>query len=95
MRFSDAIELYVADMRRYGRINSDRTEASYRHRFYAHGEDLRNRDPRTTGRDDIKRTLRRWKYPNTQRNAHAILISFYDWTMEEGIRKDNPARQVR
>lgn len=33
--------------------------------------------------------------PNTQRKAHAILVSFYDWTMEEGIRKDNPARQVR
>jgi site-specific recombinase XerD len=28
-------------------------------------------------------------------NAHAILTSFYDWTMQEGIRRDNPARQVR
>jgi hypothetical protein len=28
MRLSDAIELYVADMRRCGRINADRTEQS-------------------------------------------------------------------
>lgn len=95
MKFSQAIELYVKDMRRYGRINSDRTEHSYRHRLYVHGEDIRNRDPRTVGRNDIKRTLGRWANPNTQRNAHAILISFYDWSMEEGLRKDNPARQVR
>jgi len=95
MRFDRAVEVYVADMRRYGRINSDRTENSYRDRLYVHGEDIRNRDPRTTGRNDIKRTLERWPHPNTQRNAHAILISFYDWAMEEGIRKDNPARQVR
>lgn len=95
MKFSQAIELYVADMRRYGRINSDRTEDSYRHRLYKHGEDIANRDPRTVGRNDIKRTLSRWESANTQRNAHAILISFYDWSMEEGIRKDNPARQVR
>jgi integrase/recombinase XerC len=95
MKFSQAIELYVKDMRRYGRINSDRTEDSYRHRLYKHGEDIGNRDPRTVGRNDIKRTLSRWEAANTQRNAHAILISFYDWSMEEGLRKDNPARQVR
>jgi integrase len=95
MKFSQAIEIYVADMRRYGRINSDRTERSYRARLYVHGEDIGNRDPRTAGRNDIKRTLERWPHPNTQRNAHAILISFYDWAMEEGVRKDNPARQVR
>jgi len=48
-------------------------------------------EPSTNGRVlGPKPTLR-----NTQRNAHAILISFYDWTMEEGIGKDNPARQVR
>lgn len=95
MKFSEAIELYVADMRRYGRINSDRTELGYRDRLNKHGADMRNRDPRTTGRNDVKRTLSRWPHPNTQRAAHAILISFYDWSMEEGIRKDNPARQVR
>ncbi len=95
MRWADAIELYVADMRRYGRMNSDRTENSYRSRLYVLGEDIGNRDPRTVGRDEIKRTLSRWEAPNTQRNAHAIFISFFDWAMEEGMRKDNPARQVR
>jgi integrase/recombinase XerC len=95
MKFSEAVDLYIVDRRRYGRINSDRTEASYRARLYAHGEDVGNRDPRTVSRPDIKRTLERWPYPNTQLNAHNILISFYDWAMEEGMRKDNPARQVR
>jgi integrase/recombinase XerC len=95
MSFSRAIDLYLSDMRGYGRINSDKSELSYRTRLYSHGEDIGNRDPRTTGRNDVKRTLSRWSHPNTQRNAHAILISFYDWCMEEGIRKDNPARQVR
>jgi integrase len=95
MTFDQAVEVYARDMRRYGRINSDRTERSYRARLADHGRDVGNRDPRTVGRSDVKRTLGRWPHPNTQRNAHAILISFYDWTMEEGIRKDNPARQVR
>ena len=27
--------------------------------------------------------------------GRAILVSFYDWAMEEGVRKDNPARQTR
>lgn len=95
MKFDAAIDRYIEDMRRYGRINSGRTEHSYYSRLRAHSDDVGNRDPRTVGRTDIKRTLGRWPYPNTQRNAHSILISFYDWAMEEGIRKDNPARQVR
>ena len=28
-------------------------------------------------------------------NRHSVLISFYDWLLQEGHRKDNPARQVR
>jgi integrase len=95
MNFAQATELYVKDMRRYGRINSDRTEHSYRHRLACLQTDIGNRDPRTVGRNDIKRSLSRWDNPNTQRNAHAIFISFFDWSMEEGLRKDNPARQVR
>ena len=78
MQFARAIDLYLADMRRYGRINSDKSELSYRARLDCHGSDIGNRDPRTSGRNDIKRTLSRWDHPNTQRNAHAILISFYD-----------------
>jgi hypothetical protein len=59
MKFSEAVELYVADMRRYSRINSNRTELGYRDRLYKHGEDMGNRDPGTTARSDIKRTLSR------------------------------------
>jgi integrase len=95
VRFDYAIDRYIEDMRRLGRINSDRTEHSYSSYLMAHAEDVGNRDPRTTGRNDVKRTLARWPHPNTQRGAHAAITSFYDWTMEEDIRKDNPGRQVR
>lgn len=95
MKFTAAIDEYLADMRSQGRINSPRTERSYYARLLMHADDVANRDPRKTGRADIKRTLRRWDHPNTQANVRAILVSFYDWAMEEGIRKDNPARQVR
>ena len=54
-----------------------------------------NRDPAYVGREDVKRTLRRWPHPNTQRKNRAVLVSFYDWAMEEGYRRDNPARQTR
>ncbi len=95
MKFTAAIDEYLADMKAQGRINSPRTERSYFSRLAMHADDVSNRDPRATGRQDVKRTLRRWSHPNTQANARAILVSFYDWTMEEGIRPDNPARQVR
>lgn len=95
MRFSEAIDLYIDDMRRYGRLNSDRSEDAYRRTLYVHGEDIGNKDPRVIGRNQIKTTLARWSHPNSQRRGHAVLISFYDWAMEEGLRKDNPARQVR
>jgi integrase len=95
VKFNAAIELYVRDMRSQGRITSDATERSYRSILDRHNEDLTNRDPRYAGREDVKRTLRRWAHPNTQRVNRAVLVSFYDWTMEEGIRKDNPARQTR
>lgn len=95
MKFSQAIDQYIRDMRMYGRINSDATETAYRSRLDAHCDDVNNRDPRKTGREDVKTTLRRWNHPNTQRTAHAILTSFYDWCMEEGLRDTNPSRQVR
>jgi integrase/recombinase XerC len=44
---------------------------------------------------DVKRTLAHWTNPNTQRVGRAVLVGFYDWTMEEGYRKDNPGRQTR
>lgn len=95
MKLSDAIEQYLIDQRSCGRISSDRSAESYRRILDIHRRDVGNRDPRTIGREDVKRTLARWSYPNTQHNTRAILVSFYDWTLEEGIRKDNPARQTR
>lgn len=95
MRFSTAIDHYVADMRSQGRLNSTSSERGYRQVLDAHAADVTNRDPRTIGREQVKTTLRRWANPNTQRKARSVLVSFYDWAMEEGIRKDNPARQTR
>lgn len=95
MKFARAIDLYIADMRAEGRINSPRSERSYRGALHHQCDDLHNRDPAYVGREDVKRTLRRWPHPNTQRKNRAILVSFYDWAMEEGYRRDNPARQTR
>lgn len=95
MKFSDAIDAYMADQRQYGRINSDRSEVSYRQVLDLHADDIGNRDPRTTNRDDCKRTLARWPNANTLRGRRAVLVSFYRWAVEEGIRKDNPAEQTR
>ncbi|MDP2710037.1 MAG: tyrosine-type recombinase/integrase [Solirubrobacteraceae bacterium] len=95
MRFDQAIDEFLRDKRDAGQINSDRTEVSYRGRLEWHAEDVGNRDPRYTSREDVKRTLRRWEHPNTQANARAILVSFYRWAVEEGLRKDNPAEQTR
>lgn len=95
MRFDQAIDEFLRDKRNAGQINSVRTEVSYRSRLEALGADVANRDPGYVGREDVKRTLRRWEHPNTQRHAWTVFVSFFDWSMEEGIRKDNPARQTR
>jgi site-specific recombinase XerD len=94
MRFDVAIDEYVADMQAQGRMNSAATERDYRLVLYAHADDVDNRDPRYTGRDDVKLTLRRWLHPNSHRKNRSILISFYDWMVEEGKRPHNPARQT-
>lgn len=97
MRFDKAIDLFIADMRAQGRMRSQHTETSYRTTLEMHALDVSNRDPSKTGRLDAKRTLSRWDpplSPETRNQRHAVLRRFYDWTMEEGIRKDNPARQV-
>jgi integrase len=95
VRFDVAIDEYVADMWSQGRFNSPASERNYRLVLYAHAEDVDNRDPRYTNREDIKRTLRRWPHPNSQRTSRSKLISFYDWLVEEGRRPHNPARQTR
>lgn len=95
MTFRQAIDQFIEDQRSSGRINSPRTERSYKHTLWLHAEDVDNRSPHTTNRQDVKRTLRRWPHPNTQRTCRSILVSFYRWTVEEGIRQNNPAEQTR
>lgn len=95
MKFDVAIDRFEADMIAEGRMRSLHTQSAYRTKLTLHAQDVGNRDPSKTGRNDVKRTLERWPHPNSRNQAHAILRSFYDWAMEEGIRKDNPARQVR
>jgi integrase len=95
MKFSTAIDRFERDMRSQGRLNSPSSVRAYRASLLCHAEDVANRDPRYTAREDIKRTLARWPNPNSQRTRRAQLVSFYDWLMEEGYRKDNPARQTR
>jgi len=94
MRFDVAVDQYLTDMRSQGRLSSARSALSYRGTLEKHGEDVGNRDPANVSRDDVKRTLRRWSHPNTQRTNRSVLISFYTWCEEEGIRRDNPARQT-
>lgn len=95
MTFRQAIDLYLQDQRSAGRINSPETEKNYLHALWAHADDVDNRSPHTTNRDDVKRTLRRWQNPNSQRTRRSVLISFYRWCVEEGIRPNNPAEQTR
>jgi site-specific recombinase XerD len=95
MNFSRAVDAFVADMKSQGRLNSASSERGYRSTLDAHAIDVGNRDPNYVGRADVKRTLRRWSNPNTQATNRSKLVSFYDWAMEEGLRKDNPARQTR
>jgi site-specific recombinase XerD len=94
MRFDEAVDRYIADMRTQGRLNSPSSERGYRSTLEAHGEDVGNRDPAYVGREDVKRTLTRWPNPDTQGTNRSKLVSFYDWPMGEGLRKENPARQT-
>src|ERR1039458_2689108 len=95
MNLMQAVDRYLADMKAQGRLNSAASERGYRSTLGAHAEGVGNRDPAYVGREDVKRTLRRWRHPNTQGTNRSKLVSFYDWAMEEGLRKDNPARQTR
>jgi site-specific recombinase XerD len=95
MSFDQAAELFIADMRVIGRLRTDRSAHEYRRSILQHAADAGTADPRVATRDDVKRTLRRWRHPNTQRRRRSMLVSFYDWMVEEGLRPDNPARQTR
>lgn len=105
MKWNDAIHEFLQDMEAQGRLNSAGSVRAYSDTLNWHRDDVRGglvpghrkfEEKRTqlTGRNDVKRTLQRWKHPNTQSHRHSILQRFYDWCMEEGYRKDNPARQV-
>ena len=93
--FETAVDLYLADMQVYGRLTTERSRTEYRRTLRRHADDAEGRGPSATTRDDVKATLRRWTHPNTQRRMRSMLVSFYDWLVEEGLRSDNPARQIR
>lgn len=95
LEFVAMIDDYVSDMRAFGRLSTDRSVQEYRRVLLSHGDDAAGDDPTATTRDDVKRTLRRWNHPNTQRRRRSVLVSFYDWLVEEGHRLDNPARRTR
>jgi site-specific recombinase XerD len=96
VRFYDAIDVYVADMKAEGRFSaSGRSERGYRSTLDAHAKDVGNRDPRYVNVDDVKRTLGRWANPNTRSVNRAKLKSFYAWCVWEEIRKDNPVDGTR
>lgn len=95
MRLTAAVDQFCEDMWAEGRFNSQLTERSYRDTLGRHADDVGNRDPSKTNRDDVTVTLRRWRQPNTRSVHRSHLVSFYDWALETGIRKDNPARQTR
>lgn len=93
--FGAAVDAYIRDQRQFGRMNGKNSDLRYRAVLRLHHEDIgARRGPLRTDREDVKRTLARWR-GNSQYNAHSVLISFYDWAMQEGLRKDNPARMVR
>jgi site-specific recombinase XerD len=93
--FERAVELFLEDMVALGRLNTQRSVAEYRRTVRKHADDAGGAHPDATTRDEIKTTLRRWSHPNTKRRKRTMLVSFYDWTVEEGFRPDNPARQIR
>lgn len=95
MRFDQAVDMYLEEMRAEGRINSAHSEASYRSRLDILCEAVGNRDPRTVGMAEIARTLSRWPNPSTGQHARSVYVSFFDWAMHNEIRKDNPARATR
>jgi len=94
MKFGRAVDLFIADWRSEGRINSPLTERIYRGKLDHLTETVDNRDPAKVGANDLKRALGRWD-GESRRQAHAIYRSFFRWAMTEDIRDNNPADKVR
>lgn len=95
MRLSKAIDPYVADLKREGRMRSNHTEAAYRSKLAQFVQDTDNAHVDEINRGHVKTFLAHWPNANSQRQAHAILASFFQWAMVEGHRETNPAEQVR
>lgn len=96
LTFGDAIDSYIRDQRDFGRLRSINSVRGYESILRRHHEDMGRRSPLGTNREDIKRTLKRWNpATNSQYHGHSVMISFYEWMVQEGLRKDNPARQLR
>jgi integrase/recombinase XerD len=95
VRFDAAIDQYLDDMQMQGRLNTPESLQQYCAKLEMHAEDAGDRGPARVGREDVKRTLARWPNRNTRSSNRAILVSFYDWMVQEGYRRDNPARQTR
>ena len=92
--FPSSVERFLYDARGLGRLTTERSVAEYRRTVLRHAAATAT-TPCLTDREDVKETLRQWDHPNTQRRKRSMLVSFYDWMVEEGLRPDNPARQVR
>jgi integrase/recombinase XerD len=93
VRFAQAIDRFLDDMRVAGRITSRSSERAYTDVLSWHEQDAETADVRKTTREDVRRTLKRWS-GNTQATRHSILAAFYRWLVQEGYRKDNPADQL-
>src|SRR5689334_16918245 len=95
MKLTTAIDQYIQDMQREGRLRSPHSELAYRSKLMKLAEHVGNRDPRTVGRNEIKAVLATWPNPSSQNQAHSVYAAFFDYAQEEGWCKYNPARRVR
>jgi len=94
VKFTSAIDAFIADYAAEGRINSPHTKLAYRTKLEHLADVTGNRDPAKIGPADVKQALGRWER-NSRRQAHVIYRSFFRWAMTEGIRTTNPAEMVR
>ncbi len=94
MKFSAAVDAYIADLQAEGRINSPHTTLAYRTKLEHLGEVVENRDPAKVGAADVKAALARWDGAS-RRQAHAVYRSFFRWAVYEQLRTTNPADMVR
>lgn len=95
MKLDQATDRFVEDMRAEGRMRSANTEESYRFVLRKLAEDTDNAEVGDITRALVKRTLAHWPNPVTRKQRHAVLTSFFDWAVYEGLRESSPAREVK